>query len=229
MARGDIMKITEYADREMLAMQVADMLASDLQNSLLTNDRVSFAVPGGTTPGPIFDILCGIALDWNRVDILLTDERWVPENHAMSNTQLLRTRLLTGPAAKAHLIPFYRPDLTAAQGAKEVAQTLMAHMPLSLLVLGMGADMHTASLFPGAGGVKAAFANTAPLLCPIEVEGQGFDRVTLPAHALKGAMSTHLVIYGDDKRTALERTNTLPPEEAPIGAVLGKGTVHWAA
>jgi 6-phosphogluconolactonase len=223
------MNIVEYADREMLAMKVADVLASDLQNSLLTNDRVSFAVPGGTTPGPIFDILCGIDLDWARVDILLTDERWVPEDHPMSNTQLLRNRLLIGPAAKAHLVPFFRAAMTAAQGANEVAQRLTPHMPLSILVLGMGADMHTASLFPGAGGVDAAFANDASLLCPIEVEGQEFARVTLPAHVLKGAVATHLVIYGDDKRTALERAMSLPPEEAPIGAVLGKGTIHWAA
>jgi 6-phosphogluconolactonase len=229
MAQGDSMKIIEYADREILAMQVADALASDLKNVLLTHDRASVALPGGTTPGPIFDILCGLDLGWDRVDVMLTDERWVPEDHAMSNTQLLRSRLLTGHAAAANLIPFYRPNMTVATGAAEAAETLAPFMPLSLLVLGMGADMHTASLFPGSKGLNDAFASDAALLCPIEVEGQEFGRVTLPAHALKGAMATHLVIFGDDKRDALERALSLPPEEAPIGAVLGKGTVHWAA
>lgn len=223
------MKIIEYADRELLVMQVADALASDLKNALLTHDRVSVALPGGTTPGPIFDILCSLDLGWDRVDVMLTDERWVPEDHAMSNTKLLRLRLLTGQAAAANMIPFYRPGITAAQGAAQAATTLTPHMPISLLVLGMGADMHTASLFPGSKGLSDAFASDAALLCPIEVEDQDIDRVTLPAHALKGAMATHLVIFGDDKRDALQRAMSLPPEEAPIGAVLGKGTVHWAA
>jgi 6-phosphogluconolactonase len=221
--------IIEYADREMLAMKVADALVSDLQNSLLTHDRVSVAVPGGTTPGPIFDILSAIDLDWGRVDIMLTDERWVPETHEMSNTALLRNRLLTGAAAKASLIPFYRGGLAATEGAAEVADTLGAQMPLSVLMLGMGADMHTASLFPGTADLPAAFAADAPLLCPMHVGGQDFARVTLPAHVLKGAISTHLVIFGEEKRKALERALTLSPEEAPIGAVLGKGIVHWAA
>jgi 6-phosphogluconolactonase len=223
------MNFVEYADREMLAMHVADVLASDLQNSLMTHDRASFAVPGGTTPGPIFDILSGIHLDWNRVDVMLTDERWVPEDHEMSNTKLLRERLLTGHASPAGLVPFYRAGLTAAQGASQAAPTLSAYMPLSVLVLGMGADMHTASLFPGATGLADAMDAHAPLLCPIEVSGQEFARVTLPAHALKGALSTHLVIYGDEKREAFERARHLPANEAPIAAVLQKGTVHWAA
>jgi 6-phosphogluconolactonase len=53
--------------------------------------------------------------------------------------------------------------------------------------------------------------------------------VTLPAHVLRGAMSTHLIIFGDAKRAALERAETLPPEEAPVATVLNNAEVHWAA
>ena len=223
------MNIVEYADREMLAMQVADVLASELQNCLMTHGCVSFAVPGGSTPGPVFDILSAIHLEWDKVSVMLTDERWVPEDHEMSNTQLLRTRLLTGHAAAAKFVPFFRPLKTATAGAAEVADSLAPHMPLSILVLGMGTDMHTASLFPGASELAGALGNDAPLLCPIAVQGQAFERVTLPMHALTGALSTHLIIYGDEKRAALERALSLPPNEAPIGAAIKGGTVHWAA
>ena len=102
-------------------------------------------------------------------------------------------------------------------------------MPISVLVLGMGADMHTASLFPGAGGLKEAMARNAPLVCPIEAAGQPEMRITLSRPALDGAMSKHLVIFGDEKRAALERAMQLSAHEAPIGAVIEGGTVHWAA
>lgn len=223
------MNVIEYADRELLQMQVADALASELRNCLSMHDHASFAVPGGTTPGPIFDLLAAVDLDWDRVHVMLTDERWVDEDNSHSNARLVKQHLLNGPGAQATFLPFFREGLSAGEGCAAVADTLAPELPLSLLLLGMGADMHTASLFPGGDGLAAAMAPDAPLLCPVQPVTQDMARVTLPAHVLHGAMSTHLVIYGDDKRAALEQAQSLPPEEAPIAAVLGSGTVHWAA
>ena len=228
MAEGFSMNIVEYADREMLEMHVADVLASELRNWLNMNDFASFVVPGGTTPGPIFDLMSAADLEWNRVHVLLTDERWVGEENSHSNARLVRSRLLVGHAAAAQFVPYYRAGLSAAEGAAEVAGMLERHLPISLLLLGMGADMHTASLFPGGEGTEEAMSGRAPLLCRVQPATQDMERVTLPAHVLRDAMSTHLVIYGEEKRAALERALSLPPEEAPIAAVLGSGTVHWA-
>lgn len=222
------MKIVEYADRELLAMGVADILASVLENALLTEDVVSLAVAGGTTPGPIFDLLSAVDLAWDRVHVMLTDERWVPQDHAQSNAGLIRERLLVGKAAAAKFIPFYQDGLDAYQGCAEIARGLADELPLSVLMLGMGADMHTASLFPGSEGLEAALADNAPLLLPIMPQGHDIARVTLPAHVLQGAMAKHLVIFGNDKRAALERALSLPPEQAPIAAVLDGAQIHWA-
>ena len=222
------MKIIEYPDRDALITNVASVLAGALKNALLVQDRVSMAVPGGTTPGPIFDILSDTHLDWARVHIMLTDERWVPQDHPMSNTQLIHDRLITNRASDAHFVPFYQDGLTAEPGCTATAETLQPHMPLSILMLGMGADMHTASLFPGATGLEAAMADNAPLLCPIKAADQDIERVTLPAHALKGALNKHLVIFGDEKRTALDRATNLPAMEAPIGVALSGTEIHWA-
>ena len=101
------MKLLEYPDSEMMMMDLADTLAGELKNCLLIHDHASFAVPGGTTPGPIFDSLCAADLDWARVHIILTDERWVPETSDRSNTRLLRERLLTSRAAAATYVPLY--------------------------------------------------------------------------------------------------------------------------
>lgn len=223
------MNITEYADRELLVMSVANILAGALKKSLSVNDTVSLAVAGGTTPGPIFDLLSATDLDWDRVHVMLTDERWVSEDHPQSNTRLVKQRLITDKAAAAQFVSFYRAGMTAAEGCADVAPTLTDDMPISVMMLGMGDDMHTASLFPGSDGLATALNGDAPLLCPIKVEGQDIERVTLPAHALEGAMSKHLVIFGDDKRAALERAFGQPAEVAPVAAVLTGATIHWAA
>lgn len=222
------MNLIEYPDREILAMKVANRLAGDLKKALQVHEFASFAVPGGTTPGPIFDMLNGTDLDWDRVHVMLTDERWVSERDDRSNGALVRSRLLTGSAAAARFVPFFQPGMDAATGAAALSPTLDTLLPLSLLVLGMGEDMHTASLFPGAEGVVAAMASDAPNLCAVQPKAQDIARVTLSAHVLRGAMSTHVVIFGDAKRAALERAESLPPEDAPIATVLNSAEVHWA-
>ncbi|MDW3225681.1 MAG: 6-phosphogluconolactonase [Paracoccaceae bacterium] len=223
------MKFIENADRDMAIMNVAHALTSDLRKCLLQHEFASFAVPGGTTPGPIFDAMSSVDIDWHRVHVMLTDERWVPEDHARSNAGLVQARLLTGRAAAATFVSYYRDGLSAQAAASQVSEALVGEVPISVLLLGMGADMHTASLFPGAPGLAEAMAPGAPLLCAVSPEDQPEDRISLSASALNGAMDKHLVIFGQDKRAALERAMTLPAQEAPIGAVINGGIVHWAA
>ncbi|XDA96671.1 6-phosphogluconolactonase [Sulfitobacter sp. LCG007] len=223
------MNFEEYADREMLVINVANMLAGELRSSLQRHDSASFAVPGGTTPGPLFDALCSVELDWSRVHVMLTDERWVPEAHPRSNAALVRDRLLTDRAAAARFLPFYREGMGIAEAARAVSDELLPELPLSVLLLGMGEDMHTASLFPGAAGLSEALDEAAPALVPVSPDSQPEQRVTLSGPVLDGAMCKHLVIFGEAKRAALERSATLGALEAPIAAVIGGGTVHWAA
>lgn len=222
------MQIVDYADRDMAAMGIADVMAGALKSALLTHTKVSLAVPGGTTPGPVFDILCAADLDWARVTVMLTDERWVADTHDRSNAGLIRSRLLQGPAAQAQFVPFYKQGLSAQDATATLSQELAPHFPLSVLLLGMGADMHTASLFPGAPELEAALRADAPAVCAVSPDSQPEPRITLSAPILNGAMDKHLVIFGDDKRRALETALTLPTSDAPIAAVISGGTVHWA-
>lgn len=222
------MEFIEYPDRDMLLLTLARKLTSELGNELRGNDRVTFCVPGGTTPGPVFDVLCEQDLDWDRVSVVLNDERWVPEDSPRSNTALLRNRLLTSKASDAKLIPLFKDGAAPEDAMEELSAGLEPHLPISVLLLGMGADMHTASLFPGADNLEAALASDAPLLMPMRADGAGEPRITLTAPVLKAALNTHVVITGAEKRAALERAMKLPPIEAPIGAVLAGATVHWA-
>ena len=222
------MELIEYPDRDLLMLGLADRLTSDLAEALRHNDRVSFTVPGGTTPGPVFDVLSEQKLDWDRVAVVLNDERWVDEDSPRSNTALLRRRLLVSKASAATLIPLYAPAERPEDRIAELTEGLVPHLPLSVALLGMGADMHTASLFPGADNLEAALAADAPPLMAMRADGAGEPRVTLTAPVLKGAMSLHILITGAEKRAALERAAHLPEIEAPVRSVLGQAKVHWA-
>ncbi|MFD1341858.1 6-phosphogluconolactonase [Litorisediminicola beolgyonensis] len=221
-------RFEEYADREMLFIDLANRIAGELKDALERAERVVLAVPGGTTPGPVFDDLCCVDLDWARVDVMLTDERWVPEDHDRSNTRLLRERLLTGRAAEARLLPMFLPCQEPEDRLAELEEIISPELPLSVVVLGMGADMHTASIFPGADRLEDALDKRAPILMPMRAPGAPEPRITLTAPVLNGAMSKHILIVGAEKRAALENAKGKPAKEAPINAVLDGAVVHWA-
>ncbi len=221
------MQLIEYPDAEMMMMDLADTLASELKNCLLVHDHASFAVPGGTTPGPIFDSLCAVDLDWARVHVMLTDERWVPETSDRSNTKLLRERLLIERAADARYVPLYDDAATPEEKLPELSRALEPELPISVMLLGMGADMHTASIFPGADQLNLAL-NGDENLVAMRAPGAPEPRITLSAKVLKSAMSRHIVIVGGEKRAALEKARHLQPQEAPVAAVLNGSKVHWA-
>jgi 6-phosphogluconolactonase len=223
------MILHDYADAEMLAINLANVLAGKLTAALMHQDRATLVVPGGSTPGPIFDALCDADLDWSRVDVMLSDERWVPEDDPRSNAALLRRRLLTGRAAAAHFHPFYVGGDDPEAMLSAVEARIAPLLPISVALLGMGADMHTASLFPRGDNLRLALDAGAPVLVSMRAAGLDCTRVTLSARVLAEAMTLHLVITGQDKRDALERAQALPPEEAPVAAILSEAEVHWAA
>jgi 6-phosphogluconolactonase len=221
------MKLIEYPDSELMMMRLADLLASQLDTHLQANQRATFAVPGGTTPGPVFDLICASRLDWARVDVVLTDERWVPEVSERSNTRLLRQRLLVDRAAAATLLPLYAEAPAPEDRLAELEAGLAPHLPVAVMLLGMGADMHTASIFPGADRLEQALTGTS-LLEAMRAPGAPEPRVTLTHRVIAGAAHRHIVIIGNDKRHAIERAQFLPPLEAPVAAFLADTTIHWA-
>ena len=222
------MKLIEYPDREMMMIDLANQLAGELAECLVNHPHASFAVPGGTTPGPIFDTLSGADLHWDRIHVLLTDERWVPETHDRSNTRLVRERLLTSRASMAEFIPLYAETEAPEDAIDELAAGIASELPISVLLLGMGTDGHIASLFPGADRLTDALDDHAPPLMAMRAPGAPEPRITLTAPVLARAMSTHIVIAGAEKRATLERARQSRRQEMPVRVVWNDATVHWA-
>ena len=221
-----------YPDRDTLMRGLAELVADQLRGALGSKGRATLAVPGGTTPGPFLAALSEADLDWPNVTVMPTDERVVPELSERSNTRLLRETLLRNAAAGAHLLHFH----AGVSGIELVLDAIRARvaeaLPLDVTVLGMGADMHTASLFPGAPELAEALSEAAPEVVAIAPPGQPESRLTLSAPVLRGSGVIHILLTGPEKLAALERAlGPGPVAEAPVRAVLDAPcpvTVHYA-
>ena len=144
----DIQKFTnrQEASRAAAAL-LTERLAKRLDQS--SDSHATLVVSGGSTPGPCFDYLSNEDLDWQRVTVIPSDERWVPADHPDSNERLVRSRLIKGNADAAGFLSFYRQGLTAEQAPGQIEKDLGAlAQTFSAALLGMGEDGHFASLFP---------------------------------------------------------------------------------
>ncbi|MEM9147288.1 MAG: 6-phosphogluconolactonase [Pseudomonadota bacterium] len=224
----------EERDPQRLGAVLADRVAADLRAAISAGGRARLAVPGGTTPAPFLRALGAADLDWERVAVTLTDERWVPVSDPRSNQGLLADTLFSGPAAGAEFVPLYGATAEPAQSLDAIAAAL-GHiaLPLDVVVAGMGADMHTASLFPGAVGLAEALSDAAPPVVAITAPGAMEPRITLSAPVLRQASRRYLLIHGPAKRAALERAGAADgAEAAPVRVLLdapGGATVCYAA
>lgn len=222
------MEFIEYADREMLFLSLANKVAGELGQALRSAGHATLAVAGGTTPLPLYDLLSAVELDWENVTVMLTDERCVPEDHPRSNLGQVRRRLLRAAAAPAKVVPLYLHNAGEVGRIERIAEAVTARLPLSTLVLGMGEDLHIASLFPGSPQLAEALSPSAPVVVEVKAPGQPEPRVSLSLPVLRDAMNIHLVMLGQPKREAFESSKGLPADLVPVRAIADNATVHWA-
>ncbi|MCP9941371.1 6-phosphogluconolactonase [Cyanobium sp. ATX 6E8] len=198
---------------EDLARQTAQSIASALDLVLAERDRAQIALAGGETPRATYSQLGQQHLPWDRVDVLLGDERWVSSSDPSSNARMLRETLMAeAPGSHACLHPVPTELSSPQEGAEAYAaqvQQLCGGTPpaLDLVLLGLGDDGHTASLFPG---------TAAPTVTDRAVtlgEGKGLPRVTLTAPTLSAARRVLFLVSGAGKVQALQRL--LDPLESP--------------
>lgn len=194
--------LLDYPDFETLMTGLAKIVAKQLKECLADKGRAVLAVPGGTTPAPFLERLSLMEMDWENVTVLLTDERLQPADPFRSNYRMVDHYLSQNASSKAQLLPMGGVDQAPDAALKSATQTYTPHLPLDVVVLGMGADMHTASLFPDAVELQAALAPDAPPLMVINSESQPEQRLTLTAPVLAAATHIHLLITGPKKLAA---------------------------
>ena len=226
--------IHEYEDRETLMQSLALQITTELQKILIKKKTVTLAVPGGATPKQLFQVLSLMDIEWGRITVILTDERFVPEKNGLSNSALLKNYFLKNFAAKARLINFYRPNYSVSNLARVISDDLKTVLPIDVCILGMGTDMHTASIFPNSDRLSDALdLDSKHILVPINAPGLIETRLTLTARVLRQSSRLHILITGPEKKmaldVALETSNGA--EVAPIRAVLFRKldiNIHYA-
>jgi 6-phosphogluconolactonase len=212
---------------EDLARQCAQQIAAQIDLALAERDRAQIALAGGETPKAAYRCLAEEHLPWDRVDVLLGDERWVSRDDPSSNARMLGETLLAsepGSRASFHPVPTDQADPEASATAyAELLNTLCAGDPprFDLILLGLGDDGHTASLFPG---------TAAPLVNDRAVtigEGKGLPRITLTAPVLSAARQVMFLVSGAGKQQALRRLldPLEPAERTPARLVQPAGEV----
>jgi 6-phosphogluconolactonase len=196
-----------YRVDEQWTWAIAVAVAAALRRDLEDNARARLLVSGGKTPVPVFRALAQAPLDWARVDIALVDERWLRPDDSDSNAHLVREHLLRSHAAAAHF-----EALTRAGSSIEEAVSyanLHARQPPGIVLLGMGDDGHTASLFPRMRGLGHALetSNAYVAVDAAECEGAGPwpRRISLTPAGLAPAHTRLLMIRGENKRAVFDR------------------------
>jgi 6-phosphogluconolactonase len=212
-----------YADLETLSNALADKTVAALKSALAARGSASLVVSGGKTPTTMFRMLRLKDLDWSRVAIALVDERWVDTSSPDSNEHLVRTELLRDKAAAARFIGLKNAAPTPEIGAVSAWEGFArVPRPFDLLVLGMGDDGHTASLFPNSPNLAGALDTSSAAGCvgmraPVTPQ----PRMSLNLSALLDSRQIVILLNGSAKwRTYLNASAPGPVAEMPIRAVL---------
>ena len=210
-----------FPDRESLDEALAAYVVSRLQQGITERGTAHLVVSGGSTPINLFSILADADVEWGRVVVLLADERWVQVDHEDSNERLVRQTLLTGKAKSAQflsLLPSPDDEITNISGLS----TLLRSLPrFDVVLLGMGEDAHTASLFPCSTALREGLTTEQGALIT-RPRNAPHQRVSMSKRRLQATEHGVIHIVGERKKTVLEMASKSKDETRyPISAFLG--------
>jgi 6-phosphogluconolactonase len=201
-------------DSAELARPAAEWLGHEVTRAIAKRGTCALCLPGGRTPEPVYRALASASgIDWTRVDVFFGDERAVPPDHPGSNYLMVHRALLSRvpvPPGRIHRMEAERSDREAA--AREYERSLPSR--LDILVLGMGPDGHTASLFPG----SAALDERHRLVVPVIGAKPPAERLTITPPVIEAARRVAVIATGEDKAAMVARAieGPLAPKDVPV-------------
>ncbi|MBY0306050.1 MAG: 6-phosphogluconolactonase [Sphingomonas sp. 28-62-20] len=227
----------DYEDADEMADAVSGDAAFIIESAIDARGAAVIALPGGKTPLAIYEKLAKAKLDWKRVTILPTDDRLVPMGDALSNITAIAKVFLPKGVRVLPITSEAAADYKAAGRAAD-ARLQDVHWPLDLCVLGVGADGHTASIFPGPDfdeAVNGPKERRAVGVMPGDLPAEApVARVTLTREAIIASRALMIAVTGQAKRDIIERAiKDGPMSPYPIGRILADVElpvdIHWSA
>ncbi|ASP49325.1 6-phosphogluconolactonase [Cognaticolwellia beringensis] len=197
-------KINEFEQRQLLDESLADKVAELLTAAVESKGKASIAVSGGSTPKGFFEALSKKKLAWQAITITLADERWVDIKSSDSNTKLVHENLLQNEAVNANFFHLKQGDIFSEDTLADL--NLAANqqlLPLDVLILGMGEDGHTASLFPCSDEITQCLAQDSDALIKVTPKTAPYQRISFSFAALAQSKHTFLHISGASKKQVL--------------------------
>jgi 6-phosphogluconolactonase len=207
-----------YPDFASLVAGAADQVAASAAEAIAERGRFTIALSGGNTPRPVYQRLASAPLDWSRAHVFFGDERCVSPRDARSNYHMAKVALLDRVPIPSENVFRMRgedpPEAAAASYAADLRNALGTDGRLDLVLLGLGHDGHTASLFPG----LAAVTETKRTVMASYVEFVGMWRLSLTPVAINAARRVVFVVTGDDKAEILYRVLQGPRQPVVLPA-----------
>ncbi len=223
--------VLEFKNKEYLSNALSSKVSDLLSKKISISDEAWLVVPGGNTPMDLFDSLSLKNIEWNRVNITLTDERWVKTDSLMSNERLVRNSLLKNKACSANFFGLKTSHNSISEGLNTIKKRLKSFQVPEVLVLGMGLDGHTASMFPNDPNLTLylSLSNTE-IFSRVKLKTNDIERITLNYNYLSSAKNIILLIHGLDKMRALNKAmKENNPMKYPISAFFDKNfEVYWS-
>ncbi len=217
---------------ESLVADLSQNIGEILIETIEERGRASLAVSGGSTPKLLFEELSLLNLDWSRVDLTLVDDRWVDSDHKDSNELLIKTHFLKNKAAKVNFVPLKNDAKSAKEGVLFSENTLKSiAIPFDLIILGMGTDGHTASLFPCSDELSIGMdLNSKSHLVATTPKTAPYERISLTAKSIFEAKRIILHLNGSAKLHTLEDAMSIrDSSKMPIYAFLENGLdIYWS-
>lgn len=211
----------KFTDSSALNTDFASRLVAILTSAITERGAAYLVVSGGRTPQALFQTLAATPLAWDKVTILLADDRYLPVDAEQSNERLVKATLLQQYAAKATFVSLYAEAEQAFAAIKDILPRVASLPTFDAVILGMGEDGHTASLFPCSAQLSAGLSDSAPAVLATEPTSAPFQRVSLSKPRLLDSRHIFLHLVGENKFPVLQQAllNT-DPMQMPISAFL---------
>lgn len=201
-----------------LADQLARQVCRHLEYAVAERGSATLVVSGGSTPVPFFQRLSEQVLPWSKITILLADERWVSRSDDASNEKLVREYLLQNLAAAAKFVSLRTDQESTTQAVSQINERLSTMPQFDVVVLGMGDDGHTASIFPCSEELESALTTTDPVLC-VSPKTAPHTRISMSKYRLLNARHIFVHLVGQSKKVVLDKALE-PTSKLPMSAIL---------